>query len=142
MINNTKTIVINLEEYGSIDDYKNKYQYCASNYDDIFSNLLAYINKCKQKYENNKRDKKIFKDIKKIQVFIIGIEFFKEKVSDENKKIFPDLFNDAKDLDIISFILVDRIDKIKKIEIEQWFKNCSSTDNFIWVGNGITEQFV
>lgn len=62
-------------------------------------------------------------------------------VSDDNKLKFADLFNKAKELGIINFILVDSIDKFKKFEIESWYKNCINNTNGIWIGNGINDQF-
>lgn len=62
-------------------------------------------------------------------------------MSNENKLKFGDLFTIGKDLGIINFILVDSIDKIKKIEFESWYKNAINNTNGIWIGNGINEQF-
>ena len=39
------------------------------------------------------------------------------------------------------FILIDSIDKIKKIELEPWYKNCVSNNDGIYIGNGINDQF-
>ena len=42
---------------------------------------------------------------------------------------------------IVNFIIVDSIDKIKKIEIETWYKNSVNNNFGIWIGNGINDQF-
>ena len=55
---------------------------------------------------------------------------------------FSNFFNDAKELGIVNFILVDSIDRFKKLELEPWYKNCCNNTNGIWVGNGINDQFV
>ena len=139
-LNKESLFIINAEEF-SVDEVNKKYsQYVDSKFDDMFTNLLNHINKQKELYIANNHNKEIFNS-KKINCFIIGIESFKNKLSDDNKLKFGELFNNAKDLGIINFIIVDSIDKIKKIELESWYKNCVINTNGIWVGNGITDQF-
>ena len=45
-------------------------------------------------------------------------------------------------LNIINFIIVDSISKIKKYEYEAWFRESVDTSNGIFIGNGINDQFV
>lgn len=52
-----------------------------------------------------------------------------------------DFFSKAKDLGIINFVLIDSIDKIKKIEYETWFKDGFNASDGIWIGDGINDQF-
>ena len=71
----------------------------------------------------------------------MGLEAFKNKLSEDNKIRLKDLFNKGKDLDIINYIFIDSIDSIKKSEVEQWFKDGINPQDAIWIGNGINDQF-
>ena len=66
---------------------------------------------------------------------------FKNKLNDENKNKFNDFFSKSKDLGIISFVIIDSIDKIKKFEYDTWFKENYNNTEGIWIGNGLNDQF-
>ena len=44
-------------------------------------------------------------------------------------------------MDIINFIIIDSIDKIKKIEYDSWFKDNFDSSNGIWIGDQFDDQF-
>ena len=54
---------------------------------------------------------------------------------------FNEIFEPAKDLGIIDYIIIDSIDKIKKYEFESWYKTCVNASEGIWIGQGINDQF-
>ena len=56
-------------------------------------------------------------------------------------KTFDKMMNNAKDLDIIKFIIVDSVDKIRKIEMENWYRTSANGNFGIWIGNGINDQY-
>lgn len=43
--------------------------------------------------------------------------------------------------ELFFFLLIDTIDKIKKIEFEPWYKSEVNNNFGIYLGNGISEQF-
>lgn len=140
--NKSKLVVINVENDYHIDDkYKKYYQYIDNNFDTIFTSLNDFINQQVELYKQNNFNKDIFNGKKRIDCIIIGIDSFKNRLSDENKQKFADLFNNAKDLGVIDFIIVDSVDKIKKMELDSWYKNCINNNNGIWIGNGINDQY-
>lgn len=134
-------LVINAEDYYIDEKHTSLYQYVNNQFNDIFTSLNNFINKQKNIYISNNYNKKIFENKKSITCIIIGIETFKNKLSDENKAKFSELFINSKDLGIIQFILVDSVDNLKKIELESWYKNCVNNTNGIWIANGINNQF-
>ena len=142
-VNNKSLVVINADsdDYIIDDKYKSLYQYVDKKYDDIFVSLSNFAKTQNDKYVAANYDKSIFEFKYPIYCIIIGIDNFKNRLNDDNKLKFADLFNNAKDLGIINYILVDSIDKIKKIELESWYKNCVNNTNGIWIGNGINDQF-
>ena len=137
--NNSSLVVINAEDY-YIEESKG-YQYVDQQFNEIFASLVNFVTTQNDLYIKNNYNRDIFNGKKPINCIIIGIESFKNRLSNENKLKFGNLFTIGKDLGIIDFILVDSIDKIKKIEFESWYKAAVNDTNGIWVGNGINEQF-
>ena len=139
--NDLKLMVINAEDYILEEETRKRVQYYDTSFDEVFTKLETYVSENYENYKNNDYNKEIFKDVKPILCIIIGIENFKNRLNDENKLKFASLFDKAKDLDIISYIFIDSVDKIKKVELESWYKNTASQNDGIWIGNGINEQF-
>lgn len=142
VVKQTSLFVINTEDYIIDSENRDLYQYTDSKINEAFCSLYNFIKEQHKIYEENNFDKKIFASKSPINCIIIGIDSFKGKLSDENKLNFSNFFNDAKELGIVNFILVDSIDRFKKLELEPWYKNCCNNTNGIWVGNGINDQFV
>lgn len=117
------------------------YNYINNNFDNYFDQIEKYLERCYENYINNGYNREIFKDVKPITCIIIGLDSFKNKLNDQNKTKFGNLFEKGKDLGIINFIIVDTIDIIKKYEYESWYKTTVNSANGIWIGNGINDQF-
>lgn len=139
--NNSNLIVINAEDYYINEKYRSQYQYVDQQFNEIFSSLSNFLKEQYDNYVKNDYNKSIFNNKKKIYCIIIGIDSFKNRLNDENKNKFAELFNNGKELGIVNFIIVDSIDKIKKFELESWYKNCVNNNFGIWIGNGINDQF-
>lgn len=137
----SKLTVINADDVVIDMKYISLYSYIKDSYDTYFNQLYEYITKSYEEYKNANYDKEIFKNIKPLTVIIIGLDNFKNRLSDEVKPKFAEIFTKAKDLGLVDFILVDSIDKIKKFEIEAWYKSCVNPSNGIWIGNGLNDQF-
>lgn len=126
---------------GEIELQKGSYQYTDKDFDKTFTKLNEFVNSNYEKYVNNNFNKDIFADNQKIYCVIIGIDSFRNKLSQENMKAFDKMMNNAKDLDIIKFIIVDSVDKIRKIEMENWYRTSANGNFGIWIGNGINDQY-
>lgn len=140
-INNSTLIVINADDYNIEDKYKTFYQYVDRDFNKVFTTLNDFSKTQSEKFKSSNFDKIVFKDVKPIYCVIIGVDNFKNRLNEDNKLLFPDIFMNSKETGIINYILVDSIDKIKKIEFETWYKNCINSDSGIWIGNGINDQF-
>ena len=46
----------------------------------------------------------------------------------------------CKDIKLFDFVLVDRVDNLKKYEYENWYKTTVSNNYGIWIGNGVADQ--
>ncbi len=137
----TELIVINAEEFEIDSTYTKYYKYYNNNFNDVFTSIYNMVVDANQKYEANNYEKGELEKRKKTTCIIIGINTFRNKLSEENKQKFGEIFTISKELDIIHYIIVDSIDQYKKIELESWYKTSISSDCGIWIGNGINDQF-
>lgn len=141
-LNQKQVLIINADDDCKINiNNNNNCQFINSNYNEVFNNLYKMVNEQNEKYKLNNYNKNIFDGKKSIVCFIIGIDHFRSKLNDDNKNKFGELFTLAKNLGIIEFVLVDSIDKFKKMELESWYKSSISNTDGIWIGNGINDQF-
>ena len=138
---NRKLIVINSTDFKVNEDSRKYYQYVDGSFDDFAGKLCNYINDLYNMYKDNNYNRDFLSNIKPIYCMIIGIDDLMSKLSIDNKRIFEDMFTKCKDLDIINFIIVDSVDKIRKVESESWYRNNSNKSFGIWLGNGINEQY-
>ena len=136
-----KQVFINAEDFDYNPNYSKYVTYSDSDFDIIFEKLYNHVLKYYTEYEKNNFNKKSIELPEPIFVLINGITTLKNKLKEENKSKLGDLFQKASDLGIMNFIIIESIDNIRKLEIEQWYKNTVNTSNGIWIGNGINDQF-
>ena len=134
-------IVINADDMIIDDQIKQRTNYFDGNYDGIFDAIIKTLTDADNLYKQNGFNKNIFNDKKKYNCIIIGINAFKNKLSVEKQTEFSKLFTTGNDTDIINYIFVDTMDKIKNIEFESWYKDNSSKSDLIWIGSGLGDQF-
>ena len=141
-LNKRSLMVINADSDYNVNVNNHKYyQYVDKDFDEFFTKLNDFIKTNNDEYKANNYNKSIFKDKKVITCVVIGIDSLKNKLNDNNKTKFGELFNNARNLGIIEIIFVDSVDKFKKIELESWYKNCINNNEGIWIGSGVNEQF-
>ena len=51
------------------------------------------------------------------------------------------MFENGKDLEKYCFIFADSVDKFKKVEYDDWYRNTVNNNRGIWIGDGIANQF-
>ncbi len=140
-VNKSSLIVINAEEYNLNEVSRKYYSLVNNNFDDIYAKLEKYVKDNNDLYVKNNYNRNIFNNVKPLICIVIGADSFKNKLNATNKTNFGNIFELAKDLGIISYIFIDSIDKIKKIEMESWYKAIINTSEGLWFGNGINDQF-
>lgn len=136
-INNFETTIINCEK---LNVNKLNCNYFDQNFDIIFDNISSEIEKFNKLYSDSNYDKRIFANEKNRLYIIIGVDSFLRKLSNERKNKFATMMEKGKDLEFISFIFVESIEKIKKYEYESWYKTVVNNTRGIFLGNGLTEQ--
>ncbi len=140
LLNNVKLTVIDAEEF--LDSKKlNNVNYKDKEIDIVFTELYNEIKKVQELYQQSNYDRKSIEEIPISTYVIFGIDKFAAKLTLENKKIFGKLFEMGKELGKYSFILVDSVDKFKKIEYDDWYRNTVNNNRGVWVGDGIANQF-
>ena len=141
MSNNILNIIINAENIYIDDEIKQKSTYFESNFDNIFNAIMEFLKNSMDLYIKNNKDKNIFRNKKKIMCTIIGIDSFKEKLSDDNQINFEELFTLCNKLEIINYIFVEVESKLSSTTYEDWFKENHNNSDFIWIGRGIDDQY-
>lgn len=138
---NFQTMVLDASDMNIDNECKTNILYETNNFNDIFEKLLKYQNDCYNIYEKNNYNSAVLSGQKRILLLINGIESFKSKLKLENQNKLDEFFSKSKDLGIINFILIDGIDKVKKIEYESWFKDNFDSSDGIWIGDQFDDQF-
>lgn len=136
-----QTMVVDANDMDISEETKKGIIYEENDYNRFFEQIYKYESDCYDLYLKNNFNANTLQNQKRILLIINGIDNFKNKLNDENKNKFNDFFSKSKDLGIISFVIIDSIDKIKKFEYDTWFKENYNNTEGIWIGNGLNDQF-
>lgn len=136
----SRSIVIDADELIDSEKLSNS-SYNDVNLDDIVNKLNDEITNVTEKYKNSNFNRETLKDVPDTVCVIIGLEKLMTKVSDDNKKVFGKILVMTKELVKYSFLLVDSVDKFKKVEYDDWYRSTVNNTRGIWVGDGIANQF-
>ena len=140
-LNKSQVVFVNAEDYTLDSAYSNYIKYVNSNFDDYFDELYSYVLENHDIYTKNNYNRDKFVGLKQKTIIILGFDSFKNKISSEKSAKMPKIFEKSKDLELINFVFIDSIDKIKKLDMEPWFRTCGNTNDGIWIGPGINDQF-
>ena len=135
-------MVINAEDMVFSDDIKKYTNYTDNNFDQIFAGILKYLADSDAKLKASNNDKSIFNGVPKINCVIVGLTSFKNKLSADNQNKMAELFSNPSGLNLINFICVDTVDKLKKFNYDNWFKDNISANDGIYLGNGLADQML
>ncbi len=119
----------------SINIFDNDFNSAVDSLKEVDDKVQAILN------ENNMNPKSV-KDLPNNAVIVVGIEKFFTKLDEDHKKIFMDILVHNKETAKINFIFVDIPSSFKKYEYDDWYKNAANTTEGIWVGGGVTQQFL
>ena len=122
------------ENYNNIIKYSNKF-------DEVLKSVNDNINKIYTEYEASGFDNNVILKYQPMLLVIYDLNSFKQKLTIDFSTIMTNLSEKQSKMPIINFIVIDSIDSIKKFEFELWFKQISSQENAIWIGEGISNQF-
>ena len=134
-------IVLNGDEFKINDDNKKYYQYIDKDFDDFINKFNSYLQNLKEQYEKNNFNVEFLKQVKPMYFMIIGVDNVLSKIKITNNKVIDNIFNLSNELGLINFIFVDNVDKIKKLELETWYRSNFNKNFGIWLGSGLENQF-
>lgn len=140
-LNYSKVTLINTDEFKLPNVYNKYIEYIDNDFNVYFEKLYNYIIEKNDIYIKNNYSRESLKDIKHNTIIILGFDGLVNRLSQDNKRKLPTLFEKAKDLGIVNFIIMDSIDKYKKLEMESWYKTCANPNDGIWIGPGVNEQY-
>ena len=95
---------------------------------------LNYKNLVLEISNNSKKSKQVI-------CVIIGLDKFLNDLEDGENGFYETLKN-AEELKNYSFIIVENFTRLKNHEYDGWYKNYITGDSGIWIGNGISDQYL
>ncbi|MFA5693053.1 MAG: type VII secretion protein EssC, partial [Acholeplasmataceae bacterium] len=119
-----------------------KVSYYNNNFDSIIDNLYNQVLEQYEAYTSNHYNINYLKSYLHTVCFLVGIDKLKKRLATEISTKFDSLLEKGRDLNKFSFILVEEINRLKVFEYDNWFKILINKYDGIWVGRGITEQFI
>lgn len=138
-LGNTKIHILLAEEYAI--KQKLKIPYVDNQLDNAMTEINTEVKRIHEIYAKSNYDIRSIAQEPYHLCIILGIDLFFSKISAENKKEFEKMITTAKETGKYSFILVDTVDKFKKMEYDQWYRNVISNNQGIWLGNGVADQY-
>lgn len=133
-------IVIDANNF--FDDFNYNIRLFNSNFNELIDSLKKNDDQLQEILVANNMNVRSIKDVKNSLCVVIGFEKFLNKLDDEHKNIFKDILKHNKEALKINFVFVDIPSAFKKFEYEEWYKNNIDNDDGIWIGYGVTQQFV
>ncbi len=129
-----KELAMNSNVYINVIDALNIYK---GNYEGVevftgnFDNVIASMYKVLQN-EKNTNYKTIY--------IMIGVSVLKDKLSQDYKSIYEQIFMDVNKYENSIFIFADDNASLKKIQVDEWYRNNVDNSYGIWLGDGAGDQ--
>lgn len=120
---------------------KDNIYYYKKDFTKVILSLNETISKQKDVLIKNNYNKTIFNNVKPVICIVVGVENLLMKLSPEAKIKYDSMIQNDVLTQTIRFIFIDSIDIFKKIEYDNWYKAIVKSNQGIWLGNGITEQY-
>lgn len=139
---NKNNVVINADGLNFDETIKKYTNYIDSNFDGIFDSIIKFVSDSEEQYKANNLNKSIFDKTQKINCVIVGLTSFVSKLDKTRQDKLVDLFKDQYQLNLVNFIFVDSVDKLKKYSYDAWFKDNINNNSGIYLGNGLGEQML
>lgn len=140
MNNSFNKVIIDASNF--FDEFNYNIRLFDSNFDGFIDSLKGVDDEYQKILIENNMNFRSLKNVKNSLCIVIGFEKFYNKLDDKHKEIFKEILNHNKEFSKINFVLVDIPSSFKKYEYEQWYKNNFDLDDGIWIGMGVTQQFL
>ena len=138
--NNFNKLVIDANNY--FDSFNYKVNYVNTNFNKVIDDLGAMDHNIYDIYTKNNMNVRALENVVNQVCVIVGLDKFLVKLDDEHKTKFKEILNHNKEMLKINFVFIDIPSGFKKYEYEEWYKNNIDPNNGIWIGDGVTQQYV
>ena len=141
MLSNTiNRNLILLDADSNLNSSYNDVLYFSGNYDDIVKKICDSMDYQFNLYKANNYNREVLNKTKDTIVIFGGFSKIIDRISLDLKKRFLELIKVGKEFGSFTFILVDRVDNLKKLEYDEWYKRVVQNNYGIWIGNGVADQ--
>jgi S-DNA-T family DNA segregation ATPase FtsK/SpoIIIE len=138
----TNSSVFVLDSYQSLDsEFGKNIMYIDNNFNEIIHSLYQSIKGQYDAYIKSNYNKNLLSNVKPAICFIIGVDSLINRLNETAKKEYIDIIKYGEAVQTLKFIFIDAIDIFKKIEYNDWCKIVLRTNQGIWLGNGIRDQY-
>ena len=137
-ISNNNLLLLDIDNKLS-SEYTNV-SYVSNGFDEVLNKICDSIEYQYNTYVENNYNKDALKNTNSTAVIINGFTNLLSRINADVKKRYLDDLIKAKDTGNFAFVLVDRVDNLKKLEYDDWYKKVIQNNNGIWIGNGIADQ--
>ena len=132
-------VVFNTEDYEFDSRYQKYLHYYDSKYEDGIEYLSQIVDQLYKKYvQNNYR---LDTNLKHYTLVIIGTTNLFARISATARTKFETMLEQAKSLKVLDVIIFDNSNSIHRFELDKWYKNTVNSNDGIWIGNGVLEQY-
>ena len=139
--NNTfDKMIIDATNY--FDNFQTSIKIENSDFNKSIDSVKEINDKIQKTLSENNMNPRSVADLPNTAVLVLGIEKFISKLDDEHLKAFKEILNNNKETAKINFIFVDIPSAFKKYEYDDWFKGIVNQSEGIWIGGGVTQQFL
>lgn len=128
------------------NNFFEEFDYNIQLFNDNFNNFIDSLKRVDDNIQKilvaNNMNVRSLRNVTDSLCVIVGFDKFYSKLDVEHKNIFKEILNNNSEALKINFVLVDIPSSFKKYEYEEWYKNNFDLDDGIWIGYGVTQQFV
>ena len=111
---------------------------CEQAVSDLFEIIVTRHNACKDAEEQGRE----IEDFERVAVIIHGFESLRGNLEGEHAEKLDLLLERGKAALNVSFLIVEREKNLSGLAYEKWFKDHISLADLIWVGPGISDQYL
>ncbi len=140
-MNKNITVVIDAKKLFSKDKFADDIIYFDTNFNGFIDNLNANVEKMAEMYKNSNYDLKSLANIKHLVCIIIDTTYLFKKLDQIYIEKFKNIIKNGETFNKISYVIVNTIENVKKLEYEEWYKLLIRDDEGIWLGSGLGNQF-
>ena len=123
-------------------EYAAEVSYYDNNLLNCYKQFSDFLLKMYEDFEASGYDNSSLSKYSEYVCVIVGIDKFKMLLGSEFNTIFSDVIQKIKSMSKVHFVFIDGVDNIKKMEYDPWYKACMSGTRGIWIGNGMSTQYV